>query len=72
MIESMEAFDSRSYTCMKSLSRKFTGRDGRRHVLLCGGTGCLSSNSDEIYKKIKQLVEDLDMTDRVEVNQVGC
>ena len=72
MIESMEAFEGKSYTCMKTLSRKFTGRDNMRHVLLCGGTGCLSSNSEEIYQKIKHLVEDLDMSDRIEVNQVGC
>ncbi|MBR7095396.1 MAG: 4Fe-4S binding protein [Clostridia bacterium] len=51
---------------------KFNGKDGKRAVVLCGGTGCLSSNSAEIQKKIADLIAERGLADRVSVNQVGC
>ena len=72
MIESMEALEGKICSCTEALNTKFDGSDGKRHVLLCGGTGCLSSNSKDIYLKIKQLVEDAGLDDRITVNQVGC
>ena len=40
--------------------------------MLCGGTGCLSSNSKEIREKFEQIIEEKKLGDRVTVNQVGC
>ena len=45
MIANMEALEGRVCACTEALNAKFDGSDGQRHVLLCGGTGCLSSNS---------------------------
>ncbi|MBQ9858682.1 MAG: NAD(P)H-dependent oxidoreductase subunit E [Oscillospiraceae bacterium] len=43
-----------------------------RAVVLCGGTGCLSSNSAEIREKIENLIVEKGLTDKVTVNMVGC
>ena len=48
------------------------GENGKRAILLCGGTGCLSSNSAEIQEKFSELVKEHKMEDKVSVNKVGC
>ena len=58
--------------CSKALENKFTGEDGKRAIVLCGGTGCLSSNSAEIQAKFERLVKENDMENIVSVNKVGC
>ena len=55
MAEVIKNFDELSKklgTCTKCLDDKFKGNDGKRHVVLCGGTGCLSSHSAEIEKNL--------------------
>ncbi len=54
------------------MDSKFTGSDGRRHIVLCGGTGCLSSNSAEIKAEFERLISEKNLGDKVTVNQVGC
>ncbi len=54
------------------MDAKFTGSDGRRHIVLCGGTGCLSSHSAEIKAEFERLVAKKGLSDKVTVNQVGC
>ncbi|MDD7187401.1 MAG: NADH-ubiquinone oxidoreductase-F iron-sulfur binding region domain-containing protein [Clostridia bacterium] len=54
------------------MDAKFTGSDGRRHIVLCGGTGCLSSHSAEIKAEFERLVAKKGLGDKVTVNQVGC
>ena len=58
MIENVQAFEECSSTCTKCLDDKLTGSDGKRHIVLCGGTGCLSSNSMEIKEKFEKVLED--------------
>lgn len=41
-------------------------------ILVCGGTGCLSSKSAELVEKLRFYIEQEDMTRRVEVIQTGC
>jgi NADH:ubiquinone oxidoreductase subunit F (NADH-binding)/(2Fe-2S) ferredoxin/ferredoxin len=67
-----EQFDKASENCSACLSAKFDGSDGKRHIVLCGGTGCLSSHSKEIQAKFRELVEAKGLSDKVTVNQVGC
>ncbi|MBE5899480.1 MAG: NADH-quinone oxidoreductase subunit NuoF [Lachnospiraceae bacterium] len=43
-----------------------------RAIVLCGGTGCLSSKSADIREKFEKLVEEKGLSDKVTVNQVGC
>ena len=54
------------------MDAKFTGEDGKRHIVLCGGTGCLSSRADEITALFHKLVDEKGLGDKVTVNQVGC
>ena len=54
------------------LAGKFEGKDGKRAIVLCGGTGCISSNSMAIREKFEKLIEEKNLGDRVSVNIVGC
>ncbi len=58
--------------CTEAFDAKIDGSNGKRAVVLCGGTGCLSSNSAEIRHRFEQLVVERGLSDRVTVNQVGC
>jgi NADH:ubiquinone oxidoreductase subunit F (NADH-binding)/(2Fe-2S) ferredoxin len=44
----------------------------RIQVLICGGTGCLSSNAKEIKKAFQEHLEVLEMTDEVGLVLTGC
>ena len=46
--------------------------DYKMHVLICGGTGCKASESDEIRNKLKQLIEEYGLEDEVQVVMTGC
>ena len=58
--------------CTEALTAKLDGTNGKRAILLCGGTGCLSSNSMDIKGKFDELVAANGMEDKVSVNIVGC
>ena len=59
-------------TCTKCLDDKLKGADDKRHIVLCGGTGCLSSNSKEIMQKFEEVLAAKGLSDKATVNQVGC
>ena len=42
--------------CTEALTAKLDGSNGKRAILLCGGTGCLSSNSMDIKGRFEELV----------------
>lgn len=44
----------------------------RSHVLVCGGTGCTSSGSQEIMKTLQAEIDKNGLTDEVSVVQTGC
>ena len=58
--------------CSSCLQDKFTGKDGKRSIIICGGTGCISSNSLDILGKFQALIKENKMEDKVSVNKVGC
>ena len=58
--------------CTEALTAKLDGVCGKRAILLCGGTGCLSSNSMDIKGKFDELVAENGLEDKVSVNIVGC
>ena len=72
MIKNFEDLKNVSAKCAACLDNKFTGNDGKRHIVLCGGTGCLSSRADEITAEFNKLVAEKNLSDKVTVNQVGC
>ena len=64
--------DARICSCTDALTAKLDGSNGKRAILLCGGTGCLSSNSMDIKGKFDELVAANHLEDKVSVNIVGC
>jgi hypothetical protein len=67
-ITTVEELETSAGACTKCLDDKLTGADGKRHIVLCGGTGCLSSNSAEITQKFKDVLEAKGLSDKVTVN----
>jgi NADH:ubiquinone oxidoreductase subunit F (NADH-binding)/(2Fe-2S) ferredoxin/ferredoxin len=71
-ISTVEELEQKIASCTGCVDSKLTGADEKRHIVLCGGTGCLSSNSKEIMEKFKAVLEEKGLTDKVTVNLVGC
>ncbi len=44
----------------------------RRHVLVCGGTGCTSSGSTQLLERFHQRLEAHGLADQVKVVRTGC
>lgn len=72
MYTSFEALSADIATYTRELSDKLTGRDGRRYVALCGGTGCIAGGTGEIREKFDEYLREYSLTDRVSVRVVGC
>ncbi|MBQ3565914.1 MAG: NAD(P)H-dependent oxidoreductase subunit E, partial [Oscillospiraceae bacterium] len=43
-----------------------------KHVLVCGGTGCTSSNSEAIIAKLNEELQSKGLADKVQVVRTGC
>ncbi len=72
MIKNFEELSALQHECADKLAAKFSGSCGKRAIVLCGGTGCLSSNSAEIKEKFEALIKANNMEDKVSVNMSGC
>ncbi len=72
MIKTPQELRDRIESCSARLADKFEGKSGKRAIVLCGGTGCLSSNSKEIREKFENIIAERGLGDKVTVNQVGC
>ncbi|MBR0386108.1 MAG: NAD(P)H-dependent oxidoreductase subunit E, partial [Erysipelotrichaceae bacterium] len=72
MIRTVEELNEKTIACTKCLDDKIKGTDGKRHIVLCGGTGCLSSHSMEIKEKVEEVLKEKGLDDQVTVNIVGC
>ena len=42
------------------------------HILICGGTGCLSSEAGEIVDELNRYIKEVGMTEEVQVLKTGC
>ena len=71
-IKTKKQLDEAVADCTRCLNQKFDGSNGKRAIVLCGGTGCLSSHSAEIKAKFEALIKEKNLGDKVTVNQVGC
>ncbi len=71
-IQNVQELESKICACTAALKDKFEGAEGTRALILCGGTGCLSSNSNEITEKFKALIEEKGLAKKITVNQGGC
>jgi len=64
--------DAKICSCTDALTAKLEGTNGKRAILLCGGTGCLSSNSLDIKGQFDRLIAENALEDKVTCNTVGC
>ena len=44
----------------------------RTQIVVCGGTGCMSSHSKEIKEQFDKVLKDLELDREIEVFQSGC
>ena len=58
--------------CEDCLKAKFDGKDGKRHIVVCGGTGCLSSDSQQIIDNFNKIIKERHLEDKITCNVVGC
>ncbi len=72
MITNYEELNAKCSACTEKFESKLKGLGGKRAVVLCGGTGCLSSNSQSIKEKFEKLIAEKNLGDKVSVNLVGC
>ena len=54
------------------LDKKFHCEEGKRAIVVCGGTGCLSSDSATLLEKLQELIKEKGLEDKVTANIVGC
>jgi len=52
--------------------KKLSDDLSERHIMVCQGTGCMSSKSDEIMDKLKSNIEKYGLEDSVKVVLAGC
>lgn len=71
-IKTEAELSKRLSSCSSCLEKKFAGKDGKRHIVVCGGTGCLSSDSEQIIHRFEELIKEKKLEDKVTVNIVGC
>ncbi|MDD6188292.1 MAG: NADH-ubiquinone oxidoreductase-F iron-sulfur binding region domain-containing protein [Clostridiales bacterium] len=72
MIKNREEFAAKAKSCTAELNAKFDGSDGKRYIMLCGGTSCIASNTMGIKERFEALIEDKGLGDKVGVRKVGC
>ena len=72
MIKNEQELQARIASCVANLDKKFTGADGKRAIVICGGTGCLSSDSQAIIDEFNKLIAENGLEEKVTVNKVGC
>ncbi len=72
MIKTFEDLNQQIALCSKNLAAKFSGEGGKRAIVLCGGTGCLSSNSEDIKNAFVDAIKANGLEDKITVNMAGC
>lgn len=72
MIKNFDELRIAGEKCREALEAKLNGSNGKKAIVLCGGTGCISSNSLEIEKKFENLIKEKGVEDKVTVNIAGC
>lgn len=52
--------------------KKSDASEGMMHILVCGGTGCISSRSEEIAANLNGIIEEVGLKEHVQVVKTGC
>lgn len=71
-IKTSEELIKRVESCATCLDNKFHAKNGKKAIVVCGGTGCLSSDSHAILTRFQELIKEKGIEDKVTANVVGC
>ncbi len=71
-ITTIDELEKITQQCEKDMETKLSGADEKRHIVLCGGTGCLSNNSKEIAAKFKEMLARKGLNEKATINLAGC
>ena len=71
-ITSEKVLEERISHCGKCLEKKFHCEPGHKAIVVCGGTGCLSSDSQGILDRFQELIKEKGVEGKVTANIVGC
>ena len=66
-IKTEKELQARFEKCGACLQKKFHCEPGHKAIVVCGGTGCLSANSQEIIDKFNELIKANGLEDKVTV-----
>jgi len=72
MIRNEKELKSKIDSCAKTLEDKFAGVNGKVTIMVCSGTGCLSTGSKDILDNFITGIHNLGLESKVEANKVGC
>ena len=76
-ISSYEALLEKNENYKKLISIRVNSKNkpldtDEKHILICGGTGCKSSNADKILSELNNNIEKYGLGDKVKVIMAGC
>ena len=71
-VNNINEFNKISKACVSQFNEKISGTDGVRSIIICGGTGCLSSESKLIKEKFQELISEHHLENKIHINFVGC
>lgn len=71
-IKTIPCLEKAMSKCSEELNAKIKGLNGKRAIVVCGGTGCLANHSEDLEAELKRLVKEYGLEDKVTVNHVGC
>ncbi len=71
-IKNEKELDKKIAECFGKFQGKLDGSAKYRTITICGGTGCLSSDSKAIIEEFEKEIKERKLEDKVKVNKVGC
>ena len=71
-IRNEEELNKRIEHCSSCLNKKIHCEPGHRAIVVCGGTGCLASESKEFLDRMQELIKEHGLEEKVTANIVGC
>ncbi|MCL1863795.1 MAG: NADH-quinone oxidoreductase subunit NuoF [Defluviitaleaceae bacterium] len=73
-MKALEKFENIRQQTIKNLELRLGGKEyeGKRHVLICQGTGCLSADAEKIEAAFAEELRNHNLTDKVDIVRTGC
>lgn len=74
MIKSLDDLNQvrQQYSDLLALREHRSAPGPRMNIMVCGGTGCLSSDSDKVVKNLELILKARGYADEVKVVRTGC